>query len=320
MSRRTAPLQRSPRGAALLVAMLVLSLIGTLAAGMVWQQWRAVRVEETERLRAQAAWILTGALDLGRVILRIDARSGGADHLGEPWATQLQEASLAGLLSQDRSNNVDVGPEVYLSGGIRDAQSRYNLRNLVDAQARIVPEELAVLQRLCETAGVGAETAQVIASGLAGAWSFGAAASAPAAEAALAPRRVEQLAWLGLDAASVRALLPFVELLPEATPLNLNTAAPEVLVAVLAGLDASSAQRIAQTRQNSPFKTLDAARSLVRADIKLDAKRVSVASNYFEVSGRLRAQGRMIEERMLVTRRGREVFALWRERRSLAPE
>ena len=67
------------------------------------------------------------------MILRVDARTPGADHLDEPWATPLDEASLSSLLAQDRNNNVDGAPEAFLCGGIRDAQSRYNLRNLVDA-------------------------------------------------------------------------------------------------------------------------------------------------------------------------------------------
>ncbi|MBE0589263.1 MAG: general secretion pathway protein GspK, partial [Hydrogenophaga sp.] len=78
------------RGAALLLAMLVVTLVATLASAAVWQQWRSAEVEAAERQRVQASWILTGALDWARLILREDARgnrnSGHADHLGEPWA------------------------------------------------------------------------------------------------------------------------------------------------------------------------------------------------------------------------------------------
>ena len=147
--------------------MVVLTLVSTLAAGMVWQQARAIEVESAERTRAQAAWILTGALDLGRVLLRVDARKPGVDDLNEVWATQLEEASLSSLLAQDRNNNVEGAPEAFLRGRIRDAQDRYNLRNLVDpATHKIVEAELAALTRLCETAAVAPETAQTLASGL----------------------------------------------------------------------------------------------------------------------------------------------------------
>ena len=140
------------RGAALLTAMIIVTLVATLASSMVWQQWRAVQVETAERARAQSAWILTGALDWARLILREDARSGGADHLGEPWAVPLAEARLSTFLAAD-SDNADDAPEAFLSGSIADAQARYNLRNLID-QNKVVQAELQVLERLCETAGV----------------------------------------------------------------------------------------------------------------------------------------------------------------------
>ena len=35
----------SQRGAALLTAMIIVTLVATLATSMIWQQWRAVQVE-----------------------------------------------------------------------------------------------------------------------------------------------------------------------------------------------------------------------------------------------------------------------------------
>ena len=145
--------------------MIIVTLVATLAASMVWQQWRAIQVEAAERARAQSAWILTGALDWARLILREDARTGGADHLGEPWAVPLAEARLSTFLAADK-DNTDDAPEAFLSGAITDAQSRYNLRNLVDGDGKIDPTELAALQRLCETVGVSADVADRIATGL----------------------------------------------------------------------------------------------------------------------------------------------------------
>ena len=123
----------SQRGAALLTAMIIVTLVATLATSMIWQQWRAVQVEAAERARAQSAWILTGALDWARLILREDKRAGGADHLGEPWAVPLAEARLSTFLAADReASSDDYAIEAFLSGALADAQSRYNLRNLFD--------------------------------------------------------------------------------------------------------------------------------------------------------------------------------------------
>jgi len=48
----------------------------------------------------------------------------------------------------------------------------------------------------------------------------------------------------------------------------------------------------------------------------LDPQRVSVASTYFEVAGRLRLEERVVEERSLLVRRNNRVDVLRRERRS----
>ena len=63
------------RGAALLTAMIIVTIVATLAAGMVWQQWHSIEVEAAERERSQSHWILSGALDWARLILREAANS-----------------------------------------------------------------------------------------------------------------------------------------------------------------------------------------------------------------------------------------------------
>ena len=51
---------RAQRGAAILMAMLVVTLVATLAAAALWQQWRSVEVEAAQRARVQSSWILVG--------------------------------------------------------------------------------------------------------------------------------------------------------------------------------------------------------------------------------------------------------------------
>lgn len=308
------------RGAALLMAMMIVTLVATLAASMVWQQWRAVQVEGAERARAQSAWILSGALDWARLILREDARSGGADHLGEPWAVPLAEARLSTFLAADKSNTDDA-PEAFLSGTIVDAQSRYNLLSLVD-KGEVVAVELAALQRLFEAVGVVPDQAALIANGLrdalrapsvTGADTAGAGGSGGDA-APLQPQSVAQLAWLGVDAESLTRMTPYVVLLPVRTPVNLNTAPPEVLMAAIDGLDRGSAERLMQARQRTPFRTVAEAKSQLPPTLVLDPSRASVTSNFFEVRGRLRLADRALEESSLVERRGLEIVQLQRQR------
>ncbi len=302
------------RGAALLTAMIIVVLIVTLASSMVWQQWRAVQVEVAERARAQSAWILSGALDWARLILREDAR-GNVDHLGEPWAVPLAEARLSTFLAAD-SNNTDDGPEAFLSGSITDAQSRYNVTNLVDqAKGIIDPLEFAAFERLCQNLGVDSAVASLVASGLRDALAPAGSGTATA-NAPLLPQSVAQLSWLGVDAASLATLAPYIVVLPVATAVNVNTASAEVLVAVVKGNDHATAERLLQVRQRTPFEDLAKFEAQVPSLTPLQAKpQLSVNSSFFEVRGRLRLADRVLEESSLVRRvAGRQVDVLRRER------
>jgi general secretion pathway protein K len=313
------------RGAAMLLAMLILTLVATMAAGMIWQQWRAIQVESAERARAQSAWILVGALDWARLILREDARTGGADHLGEPWAVPLAEARLSSFLAVDRDNNSvaesdDI--EAFLSGTIIDAQSRWNLRKLIAADGKIDPAQLRVLQRLCEQAGLPGDTADRIAAALSRAWAPAAPASAGAApaEAAIAPTRLAELAWLGIDAETLRGLEPWVILLPATdTRVNVNTAPAEVIAAAVDGMSLGAAQRLIQERQSTPLRDLNlaATRAYFPTEPQTTLDGVGVSSRYFIVQGRLRVGERALEERSLIERRQLDILVLARERVNL---
>jgi general secretion pathway protein K len=130
-------------------------------------------------------------------------------------------------------------------------------------------------------------------------------------------QRFEHLAWLGLEPAVLQALRPLVDVLPTRTPVNLNTAGREVLAAVLA-VDAGTAERLVQARQQQAFERLDQVRALLPPGSPLESSRVSVGSQYFEVRGRLRLEDRVLEEASLVRRRGTvEVQAVHRLRRNL---
>jgi general secretion pathway protein K len=311
--------RRRQRGAALLLAMIILTMVVTVTAGMLWQQTRAVEVEAAERARAQASWILVGALDWARLILAEDERTNrqrgrNFDALDEPWATPLAEARLSTFLAADQDNNVDAGPEAFISGAIVDAQSRLNLRGLVDAAGKVVPAQLAALQQLCQLAGVAEDTADRIAAGLSAAVATpeGAegAEDAEDAEAAdgeagvpLRPSRLADLAWLGIDAVTIERLAPWVDLLPVPTPVNVNTAPREVLAAAIDGLDLGTAERLVQQRQRKPFASIAEVKAQLGEGITLEAARVSVNSRFFEVAGRLRLEERVLEERSLLERR-----------------
>lgn len=300
-------------GAALLAAMLTVTLVATFAATALWQQWRSVAVEAAERTRIQSAWILIGALDWSRLILIEDSRAGGADHLAEPWAVPLEEARLSTFLAADRNvtqiDDAGGGEEAFLSGQIIDLQSRLNLANLVSGDT-VNEAALAQFERLFAQLGLPPAELTALVQALR-------QAQAPGNEntdAPLMPQSPSQLAWLGLAPRTLALLAPHITLLPERKPVNLNTAGAEVLMATLRGLDRAGADRIMAVRQMQPFRSVDDVKKLLGEQIEVSGSEHGVASSYFEVHGRLRMGPTVVQERSLVRRMGLEATTVWRER------
>lgn len=301
------------RGAALLLAMLTVTVVATLAAAALWQQWRAVEVEAAERTRVQSGWILTGALDWARLILRED--SGNVDHLGEPWAVPLQEARLATFLAANPNNNVEAGDadNIFLSGEITDLQSRLNVSSVVEAGA-VKDDRVENFRRLFELLGLPATELARLVENLRFALDIS-IDNRNAARAALPPQRLEQLVWLGLSPQTVAALEPYVTVLPTSEPkVNLNTAGPEVLYAVGRGFGMADAQRLVAEREHQPFRAVGEEQKLLPEGARFLPGAVSVNSQFFEVRGRLRIDNVVIEERSIVQRSGRDVRTVYRER------
>ena len=313
LTRRLSSRRSRNAGAALLAAMLTVTLVAAFASTAAWQQWQAVEIESAERSRIQAGWILVGALDWARLILIEDGRAGGVDHLAEPWSVTLQETRLSSFLAADKNNTPGSGAdnqlEVFLSGRIEDMQSRLNVTNLVNGDQLSEPDFLAFSRLFTSLDLPQSELAQ-LAAGL-----RAASGNSANASATVMPQRLEQLAWLGLRAESIARLRPYVGILPVRTPVNLNTASAEVIYASIAGLEMAQAQRLVEQRALKPFQTLDdAARLLGGLAGRIAENRHSVATQFFEVHGRLRMERTLIEERSLVQRNGLQVRTLWRER------
>ena len=301
------------RGAALLAAMLTVTLVATLAATALWQQWRAVEVEAAERARVQSTWLLTGALDWARLILRQDAITGGADHLAEPWSVPLNEARLSTFLSMDTSS-ADADRDAFLSGQITDLQGRMNLTNLIEDGKLSLPASQA-LARLFDQLGLAPAELDLLTQGMLAASQVVKEGQAPNPQQPLLPRTLDQLTWLGLSPATTTALRPFVTILPERTPINLNTASAEVIQATVPGLDRASAARLVSERERSHFANLADATRLVPAlgDSGAGAQ-LAVNSRFFEVRGRVRLDQSVVEEVSVVQRDGVTVRTLTRSR------
>ena len=132
------------RGVAVITALLLTTLAITIVASLFWQQQVQVRSIENQRMQLQKQWILRGALDWARLILREDGKYSAIDDLSEPWAVPLSETRLDQYVD---AASRDVAPSAMLSGAIQDAQARFNLTRLA-ASGQVLRTEVAAFERL----------------------------------------------------------------------------------------------------------------------------------------------------------------------------
>jgi len=241
---------RPQRGTAVIIAMLVLALAVAGAAAMLERQDLDARALQSQRDYEQARWMLRGGMHWARSILAEDARSSSIDHPGELWATGLP------------ATQIEQGT---VAGEISDQQGLFNLRNLTP-DGKPSPQQVAVLRRLLAILGLPATLAEAIAS-------------QPVAELG------DLYRVRGVDEATVSRLRAFVTVLPQPTPVNVNTAPPEVLAAI-AGLDLTQARSLARTKTGTPFRDRDEFLArLPRSDTRPGDGEIAVQSRYFLVAG-----------------------------------
>ena len=109
------------------------------------------------------------------------------------------------------------------------------------------------------------------------------------------------LAVKGFTPEIVDKLRPFVTVLPDPTPVNVNTAPPEVLAAVVPNFSLSEANALVQRRRNVPWRGMQ----YFIADIggrTLTGNSLDVHSNYFIVSSRIRLDRAALNAEALIKR------------------
>ena len=325
------------RGVAVVTALLLTTLAVTIVASLFWEQQVQVRSIENQRLQLQKQWILRGALDWARLILRENARLSPTDTLDQPWAVPLLETRLDQYVENNRADT--EASNATLSGQMVDAQSLYNLNNLA-ANGVIVPKEVKVFARLLGALRLNPALAQdaalMIASstvkkivsgspapadpavdpttGLPRVAAAPEAAEPPPAAAVIdtstpplmAMTQVEDLlAVPGFTPEAVEKLRNLVIFLPQAgTKININTAPVEILAAAIENSSLSDAAVIVATRTTASFRESDIALRLPGIPT-IGSSNLGVASDYFLVNGNVKLDRAALQIQALIKRSGR---------------
>jgi general secretion pathway protein K len=239
------PYRHRMRGAAVVMALLIVALTAAVVSGLFRQQHVLAASVQNNHSYAQSKWLMAAALDWARVILREDARNTAIDELTEPWAVP-----LANIRFGEESD----GEPAYISGALEDAQARFNLANLYSNGA-VSTREVDALKRLLGFLDLDKAVADTIAQRFKNAQPIELPNESRKEASSTQPRRVEDLIGEpGVDAAVAAKLKPFVVVLPVTTPANVNTASAEVLAARIDGLSLAQANQLVAARRQAAFK------------------------------------------------------------------
>lgn len=290
-------LHRRDSGAAIVLAMLLAAFAAVVAAGVLADQQRWTRNVEHRRDQVQAQATAMAGVQWARQILYDDARSSVIDHLGEPWALRLPPIPL------------DNGE---IRGAIVDAQSRLNINALGDDTSSAAVERLRLTRLFVQHGGPTAALDAIadwvdrdtIArnNGAEDAWYR--AQPVPLLSANAPVLRLNEISVVrNVSYEALSAVRPFVTALPPRTPVNVNTAAPEVLTAILDDAAPEAIASIVSGRQQRPFTTVAEFRARLPQGVHLASEEMlDVKSRYFEVTVEARQGASVARARALVRR------------------
>ena len=284
-------------GVAIVLAMSVVALAALAVTAMMVSQSTWSRQIELTDDHAQAQLLIQAGLDWTRAVLSDDRRTSNVDYLGEPWALRLPPIP------------VENGS---LAGYITDQQGKFNLNNLVSG-GKVNLAQLAHFQRLLSILALPPTLADTLVDWIdSDSWPQPQDAAEDAYYLSLQPPYlaahrplidVAELALVhGFDD-NVRARLrPFVTALPLFTAVNVNTASPEVISAIVDGLNLDDARAIVAQRGQTYFLNVTDFMNQLPKGATVPIADISVNSDYFIATMRVTVGGAQARGSALLAR------------------
>ena len=269
------------RGAAIIVAMMTLALVAVIVSAIIAEWGAATATMVGHHDLAQARLLARAGIDWSRNILADDAKTSRIDHAGETWGVRVPPTPAE---------------EGEIGGEIDDLSGRFDVNTLARPGAPD-PRQAVAYGRLLGLLGFADNEVATMVAAL---------AEGPLAD-------IDELALRrGYDGGRVARLSPFVTAAPAAAPINVNTAPPEVLAALIPGLSLDAARAIVGERQQRPFR--DMADFLVRSG-RPDAgtQAFAVSSRYFLATVRARYGEALVQMRVMLDRNATWPEILWQK-------
>ncbi len=261
------------KGMAIIGALLVVAAASVATASILERQSYLADTLVGERDRAQARWLLRGGIDWARILLFADARNNAVTLRSAIWAQP-----ISGFEVRDPAS----GRTAWFSGMIEDEQGKFNLTRLA-VDGVVQRDEVAALEKLLGALDTPTGLAGAIAHRVAAAQAGPQGASAPALRTPQDLSGVE-----GMSPEALATLATYLTLLPERTPINVNTAPAEVLSAAIPGLSLGQARSLTQERDRGQWFNSrgDFLNRLAGTRDAVDAP-LDVRSRWFKVTGQV---------------------------------
>jgi general secretion pathway protein K len=269
---------------------------------------------ENQRLQLQTKWIQRGALDWA--ILVLQGSNLPFTSLDQPWATPLAETRLDQYIERERVEGERY--DATLSGNITDACALYNLRNLADGKT---PDEghIVAFGQLLANVGMDKSLARRVAQYVAAGETAvvtppptpGDGSTPPKTTQTQSPVQGTPMRFLQVDdllsvpgftPEMVERLRPFVIVLPDKTPVNVNTAAPEVLAAMLNGMSVSEANALVVRRKQAPWISIAMFDAQLSGKAAVAPDSLATRSDWYLINSRIRLDRAALDAESLIQR------------------
>lgn len=268
-------------GAALVIALVIVAIGVVIATSLVWNNHLDMRRLENQLYGEQAMQFALGAEDWSGLILSRDSRD--SDHLLEPWAQQ-------GIVLP-----VDGG---LIEGQLHDLQGRFNINNLVNYDENEPRDAwVAIYRRLIENLGLEARLVDATldwldrdqeTTGFNGAEDTEYLGNTPAYRTPNRPvSSVSELRGIaGMTPEQFAVLAPYLTALvpapaEAATPLNVNTAAPELIAALADNISPDAISVLMEVRSTIGITSEQEWQNII-GNTEIPPGVTSISSHYFQ--------------------------------------
>ncbi len=269
-------------GIALIMVLIVIGIIGIMAANILSKQQLSTRRTENLRNSEQAYMYLLGAEDWAKNILAQDFKDNKTDSFDDDWAFELPPIPVEGGTIQ---------------GKLKDLQARFNINNFLKA-GNPDKDSISLFKNLLNENNIDTEVTDAIIDWLDADLDSTVPAGAEDGEylnldvpyrAAnrLMVSASELVMVKGFNYKSYKKIAPYIVALPVFTPLNVNTAGAMQISMLSNQISLTDAKDIIKERSKSGYKSVD---EFIKQDAlkgkKITKSLLSVNSDYFLLQAR----------------------------------